>query len=190
MIAYKGFTSDMKARLGNHSKQDYQFKIGVTAREDEAQCARTGFHCAENPLDVLSYYSGKRDRYCIVKAEGDIHEDGNGSRISCTELTPVKEIDRKRLGVHAVNYIINHPEMEDGKYVQQDKGIADDYWCIVRGKNPIGSGKEGTWLLLLKEKKNSREIEKVSTFEVDGKTILPGKFYDMEGRIVDDKGRT
>ena len=49
MIAYKGFHPGLVCR-------DYQFVMGLNTT-DEANCAQNGFHCAENPLDCLSYYS-------------------------------------------------------------------------------------------------------------------------------------
>jgi hypothetical protein len=71
MIAYKGFDSKLICR-------DYQFAMGLNVTE-KANCRENGFHCAENPLDCLSYY-GNMDTsvYCIVNAGGDAqnHEDG------------------------------------------------------------------------------------------------------------------
>ena len=49
MIAYKGFHPGLIC-LG------YQYVMGLNTTS-EANCAHNGFHCAENPLDCLSYYS-------------------------------------------------------------------------------------------------------------------------------------
>ena len=49
MIAYKGFEKGLTCR-------DYQFRMGLNVT-DEANCTHNGFHCAENPLDCLTYYS-------------------------------------------------------------------------------------------------------------------------------------
>ena len=48
MIAYKGFHPGLICR-------GYQFVMGLNVTE-QANCAANGFHCAENPLDCLSYY--------------------------------------------------------------------------------------------------------------------------------------
>ena len=48
MIAYKGCHRGLICR-------DYQFVMGLNVT-DKANCAANGFHCAENPLDCLSYY--------------------------------------------------------------------------------------------------------------------------------------
>ena len=49
MIAYKGFHPGMVC-IG------YQFQMGLNVTK-EANCRQNGFHCAEDPLDCLSYYS-------------------------------------------------------------------------------------------------------------------------------------
>lgn len=56
-------------------KGRFQYEVGKTYKEDSAKCANTGFHCCEEPIEVLSWYSGVNDRYCIVEAGGDVHED-------------------------------------------------------------------------------------------------------------------
>ncbi len=47
MIAYKGFRPGMIC-IG------YQFQMGLNVTE-KANCRQNGFHCAEDPLDCLSY---------------------------------------------------------------------------------------------------------------------------------------
>lgn len=48
MYAYKGFEPDLSCR-------GYRFVMGKNVTP-EANCASNGFHCAENPLDCLSYW--------------------------------------------------------------------------------------------------------------------------------------
>lgn len=65
MIAYKGFHPGMVC-IG------YQFQMGLNMTE-EANCRKNGFHCAEDPLDCLSYYGdADHSEYYIVNAGGDI----------------------------------------------------------------------------------------------------------------------
>ena len=79
MIAYKGFNPGLICK-------NYQFEMGIN-RTKEANCRANGFHCAANPLDCLSYYPDiHSSEYYIVDAGGDIDEDGDDSKISCTEL--------------------------------------------------------------------------------------------------------
>ena len=91
MIAYKGFNEKLQATKGNGT---FQFEPGKKYIETECKCASNGFHCAEDPLCAMQYYGNMSDRYFVVKAEGDINQDGYGSRISCTEITLIKEITR------------------------------------------------------------------------------------------------
>ena len=61
MIAYKGFRPGLICR-------GYQFVMGLNTTE-KANCRENGFHCAENPLDCLSYYSSlEHSEYYIVNA--------------------------------------------------------------------------------------------------------------------------
>ena len=60
MYAYKGFEPDLSCR-------GYRFVMGKNVTP-EANCASNGFHCAENPLDCLSYYGDmNRSIYCLVQ---------------------------------------------------------------------------------------------------------------------------
>ena len=80
MIAYKGFRPGLICR-------GYQFVMGLNTTE-KANCRENGFHCAEDPLDCLSYYSSlEHSEYYIVNAGGDIDEDEHDSKIACTILS-------------------------------------------------------------------------------------------------------
>ena len=88
MIAYKGFRPGLICR-------GYQFVMGLNTTE-KANCRENGFHCAENPLDCLSYYSSlEHSEYYIVNAGGDIDEDEHDSKIACTELTVIKRLTKE-----------------------------------------------------------------------------------------------
>ena len=80
MIAYKGFQKDLKCR-------GFQFQEYGINETEKANCRQNGFHCAENPLDCLCYYPNwKNSAYYIVDASGDLDEDGEDSKISCTKM--------------------------------------------------------------------------------------------------------
>ena len=94
MIAYKGFEKGLVC-LG------YQFHMGLNVTE-EANCAQNGFHCAENPLDCLTYYSDmNRSEYYLVDAGGDVDEDDRDSKIACTKLTVIKKLEPCEFFAHA-----------------------------------------------------------------------------------------
>lgn len=181
MIAYKGFNKDLQATMG---KGIFQFEPGKTYEEKECKCAHNGFHCAEDPLCALGYYSSMESRFFIVKADGDINQDGHESRISCTELTLLKEISRCELGAFACQYMAKYPERENkSRYMQRDKGechTKDDF-LIVRGKNPMAAGVKGSYLFLVKEEKKSEEIHTIYPFFVDGEEIKENTYYGLRG---------
>lgn len=179
MIAYKGFNKDLVCTLG---KGRFQYEIGKTYKEDNAKCASAGFHCVEEPIEVLSWYSGTGARYCIVNAGGDINEDGC-ERISCTEMTILKEVTLQQLGALECKWIQEHPERKTSRHVLRNKGRAGSNGIvIVRGQNPEAAGEAGATIFLLKEKKNRQEIEKIGIYEIDGVNFLPNVFYRTDGR--------
>lgn len=183
MIAYKAFNSRLQATMG---KGTFQFEPGKTYEEKACKCAREGFHCAENPIDVLDYYSAPGTRFFIVEAAGDINQDGNGSRISCTKLTLLREITRIDLAARACNYMYRYPDREwECKYAHKDRGrtqAADDV-IIVRGKHPEAAGVKGSYLFLMQEGK-SREIQGIYPVEVDGREYEEDTWYRVRGGTV------
>lgn len=173
MLAYKGFDPGLICR-------GYQFVMGLNTTE-KAKCVANGFHCAANPLDCLTYYSNMdRSEYYLVDAGGDIDEDDIDSKISCTHLTILRKLSRKEFCLHALAYMVDHPKMECNSHVQREFGETSAGFAIVRGKNPKAIGHKGAILALAKEYPQSIEIEQIGLVEVDGETILPGVWYDID----------
>lgn len=187
MLAYKAFNSKLQATMG---KGTFQFEPGKTYEENECKCANNGFHCAENPLCTLTYYNSKDARFFIVNAEGDINQDGVGSRISCTKITLVKEIDRIKLGAHACLYIQKYPmrAMESGHaQIEQGKCTKPDDFIIVRGKSPKAAGVKGSYLFLLKEESKANVIEGIYPIFIDGEEYKANTWYGIKGGRVCEK---
>lgn len=183
MKAYKGFRKDLTC-------MGYKFEEGKLNTEKEANCVRNGLHCAENPLDCLSYYPDwKNSVYYIVEATGDIHEDGSDSKISCTEMKLLKKLTIEEFVAVSLKYMVQHPTREWNSRVKKEEGKAGEEFVIVRGKNPIASGKLGTVLGYAKEFKKGKQIESISVFFVDGINFFPDKWYDVEGKKVDYEKR-
>ena len=167
---YKGFDKNLKCR-------GYQFEEGKVHTEPEANCVKNGFHCAEDPLDCLSYYPDwDNSVYYIVEASGDIHEDGSDSKISCTEMRLLRKLTIEEFVAVSLRYIVQHPSRNWNSRVKKDEGKANDKFVIVRGKNPIASGNLGTVLGYTKESKKGKQIESISVFVVDGINYLPGEW--------------
>lgn len=182
MKAYKGFNKGLTCR-------GYKFdaeKVNVTK---EANCVKNGFHCAENPLDCLTYYpSWNSSEYWIVDAGGDVHEEGTGdTKISCTELKLVKKLSLSEFLIESIQYMYNHPKREWGSHVNKEIGSAtkQSHFVLVRGKEPKAKGTVGTKIGLLKELKNSKRICEVGLFSVDGVNIKADTYYNVRGEITE-----
>lgn len=182
MIAIKGFNGSLSCTMG---KGTYHYKIGATYTEDVARCGKTGFHAVEEPIDVLKWYSAAGSRYCIVDAGGDIHEEGDG-RISCTQITIVKEINLVQLGLLECKYLQTHPERQYSNYVRWEEGRTkeENSIIVVRGKHPKAAGGKGTTLFLLREAKRGRKIEEIAVYQIDGKIYRPDIYYRTDGRVA------
>lgn len=177
MIAYKGFNKDLVCTMG---KGQFQYEVGKTYKEERAKCASTGFHCVEEPIEVRSWYSSESSRYCIVDAGGDINEDG-GNRISCTEMTILKEITLQQLGIMECKWMQEHPTRAYSRHVWKDCGQAEENGIvIVRGKNPKAKGEIGSTLFILREEKGA--IEEIGVFQIDGMEYKPDTYYRVDGR--------
>lgn len=186
MLAYKGFNRNLNSWYG----RNFQFEQGKTYEENECKCAHNGFHCAENPLCAIEYYSGMDDRYFIVEAAGDINQDGYGSRISCTRLTLKKEITRIQMAALACEYMRKYPEREtESRFVKKDCGrtIKEGDFLIVRGKHPQAAGVKGSYVFLIQEKRNSKEIAGIYPIEIDGEEYKENTWYGLRGGAVCEK---
>ncbi len=174
MIAYKGFHKGLTCR-------GYQFQMGLNVTE-EANCRKNGFHCAENPLDCLTYY-GDMDasEYYIVNAGGDVHEDGDDSKISCTELTVIKQLTHIELFLHALAFMADHPKREWSNHVSRNQAETTSYrkYAVVRGTDPIARGSRGSILVFAKEDDAGNVIQ-IALTEVDGAKVLPDTWYGID----------
>lgn len=172
MIAYKGFRPGLICR-------GYQFVMGLNTTA-EANCRANGFHCAENPLDCLSYYGDmEHSEYCLVQPGGDIDEDEDDSKIACTELTIIKKLEREEFFLHALAYMVDHPEREWNGKVCGNRGKAKYGYVVVRGTDPVASGKKGDILAFAKEASNSSKIVQIALTRVDDKKIRADTWYDI-----------
>lgn len=178
MIAYKGFTKDLTARLG---KGVFQYEIGKKYTEKEAKCANTGFHCVEEPIRVFEWYDQEDDRYCIVKIDKDIHEDG-ANKISAARICILREISRVEIAVLQCKWMMDHPRRKYSNRVQE-KGKARHGIAVTRGKNPCAAGKIGDYLFLCQEDSKG-EIYRFEVYIVDGKDIASNTYINIDGEAV------
>lgn len=188
MRAFKAFNADMSCTLG---KGKYQYAEGMTFTESKAQAHEYGFHCAEYILDCLKYYPENKDTViCPVEALGDIDEDGQDTKISCTILKVGQRLTWEEVVLEAIRYLIRHPKFRDPQ-IKTEEGKSSGAYCIVRGKSPAAAGAKGTILGMIQEDPHGK-VQSVAIYKVNGKEIRPGRYYDIDGKEVKDvkKGGT
>lgn len=175
MFVFKMFQKGLVCR-------GYQYKVGTNVC-DHATCVREGFHAAENPLDCLSYYSNFDESECwLCYADGDVHEDGSDSKISCTKLEILRRLGKEGFLAYALQFMAEHPRRPWGNCVVADRGEAYcNGFTVVRGKDPVALGRKiGDYLALAKEDEKG-EVHEVGLLYIDGEVLLPGVWYDIHG---------
>jgi cytoskeletal protein RodZ len=81
MRAYKGFDRDLQCR-------GYQFVLGESYEEPNAEVCVTGFHAVTNPLDALAYYvPADGSRYCEVEVDDDAKTHDDDSKVASRHLS-------------------------------------------------------------------------------------------------------
>lgn len=182
IIGVKGFDEDLKCR-------GYQFEVGKNYKEDYAKCYEYSFHFCENPLDVFGYYTPENSRYCIVEGTGkiDIHQDG--SKISCTKMKIVREIQPYELADLAKEYL--EKKAEDKKINTGDQSYASvegkKSVAIVTGYQSKEKGTLNCWLVLT-ERNGCYEILGIQSVKVDGEVIKEDTWYWLnDGKVEEYK---
>lgn len=182
MIAYKGFSKELRSVMGNGNKATCTFAPGITLEETASKTVSCGFHCCENPFKCLTYYSlNGQNRFFKVEAAGDIDED-NSERIACTKITLLEELTPLALALEGMKYMIEHPKREvwqqsySNVQVQADTAEAKtkDAIAIARGANPAVKGPEGSILGIIREDKDIGIV--------DAKLFVQGK--ELAGKWV------
>ncbi|KAF5030162.1 hypothetical protein DSECCO2_640990 [anaerobic digester metagenome] len=173
MIAYKAFEPGLICR-------SYQFVMGLNQTE-RANCRANGFHCAENPLDCLSYYPDiSKSEFYLVKTGGDIDEDGDDTKIACTELTIIKKLTMEEFFLHGLAFMVNRPNREWSSHVKKDRTQANCGYAVVRGIDPVARGGLGDILAFAKEDVTGTTISQITLARVDGTKILPDIWYGVD----------
>ena len=172
MITYKGFEKGLICR-------GYQFKEHEVNVCEKAKTAREGFHSAENPLDVLTYYPNpETSEYWMCEAGGDVDEDELDSKVSSTELTPMHEIGIE--GILTWGYAMhigreNFAESNKRRFGRP--ATANRGYAISICEDARAMGHDGDLLLIVGD--NDAVLLKVGE---DG--IKPNVWYNARGKKV------
>lgn len=188
MMAFKGFTPDLKSVMGDGKKETCHFVPGETKKVEKSQTASSGFHCCEYPPACLRYYSWSKSRFFRVEATGDIDEDDQ-NRIASTEITLVQELDAQLFAYYTMRYIIMHPRRydwevtEEGVTVKLDEAetFAAEHIAIARGSSPRVRGTEGSVVGLIVEK--DEEIKNMKMLVVTSKYANKWLYIDKNRQL-------
>lgn len=194
IIAYKAMDKNMQCR-------GKQYEVGKTYHEDKADCCHAGMHACENPLDVLHYYPLK-DSPCFFEVEcgGNVDKSGNGSKLSCTELTVKGEVNFAGLVRATVNAVFNRVKGKEpfssgdystaGSSGRYSTAAATGAYCIAKadGKDSIAvvngacgkaCGALGCYLVLTEYDDDGR-MRWAKMAKVDGTRIKENVWYTLK----------
>ncbi len=115
MRAYKGFNAKLQCTPNDKT---YQYEIGKTYEEPQANICNSGFHACENPLDTFNYYKPGESRYAEVELDGESLQREHGNKKDtklCSRRIEVKaEIGVVGIVKAAVNYISEKAKVTTG----------------------------------------------------------------------------
>lgn len=188
MMAFKGFTPNLKSVMGDGKKETCHFVPGETKKVERSKTANSGFHCCEYPPDCLRYYSWEKSRFFRVEAAGDIDED-EGERIATTEITLVEELDARKFAYYIMRYIAMYPRRKNwitnmtGVSIQPDKAKVSKagHIAIARGSSPRVRGTEGSVVGLIVEK--DEEIKNMKMLVVTSKYADKWLYIDKNRQL-------
>lgn len=156
MIAFKGFSKELKSVHGNGKDKDCSFVPGETKTAQRSKTQREGYHCTENVFDCLRWHPlGGSSRIWMVEASGDIDE-GQDCQISCTQITLIKELTIYEIALEGMKYMIKHHRRQGWQQdrrllsVKEDQAEAEGI-AIARGKDPRVKGQKGSILGIIIE---------------------------------------
>ncbi len=190
MTVFKATNAEMECTMG---KGVFRYRLGVPSTADDSKCGCTGLHACEYVLDCMWYYSlGGGNRFFLAEAGGDIAEDGQNTRIACTELTLIQELTNREIAAHAVLYMVRHPK-RDGWQAKmafleaaEDRAEArhPDAIAIARGTRPMVRGTLGSHLGLVLEEDG--EITDARILTVGRHGIMPGIWYTIRDGMPEE----
>jgi len=181
MRVYKATDQDMSCHMGNGK---FQYELGTPMKAERSRCGSTGLHACEYVIDCARYYPIESSRFFMAYAGGDIAEDGENTRIACTELTLITELRPGDIIHAALSFMISHPrrggwECRSGGCIVGQEAVESSGSRIViaRGKNPRVKAPEGAWVGMLKEV-GGKAVD-VGVFRIGGK-LNAHEWYDLE----------
>ena len=195
MKVYKGFNKDLQCHGG------FQYTLGETFEEPEAELCSHGFHACERPLDVFSYFApGAGSRYCEVELEGVTDErEAADTKICGKKITIGAEIGIPGLVKAHIEYVKAHttteytdPEKATAGYAgaatagyagaatsRGEASVGENGIACARGNGVKVRGGLGALLVCGVEKEENYDLATWAVAVVDGEKIKPDTWYTV-----------
>ena len=196
MKMFKGFNDKLQCTPDGKC---FQYEVGESYEEPEADLCHTGFHACENPLDVFGYYAPADSRYCEVDLDGVSKKHDDDSKRCGKKITVKAEIGIPGIVKAGVEYIKGRVDWDNAKESNTGDWSAatntgrqsaasvkgKDSVAIVTGYQGKAKGAIGCWLVLT-ERNDDMEIVGIQSVKVDGEKIKPDTFCRLEnGKVVE-----
>ena len=200
MQAYKGFNNKLQCTPG---EKVFQYEIGKSYEEPEADLCKAGFHACENPLDVFSYYPPSSSRYCEVDLEDIKDQKSNDSKLVGKKIHIKAEIGLSGIIYAGVKFTLDKVKwsgensstgnysgasatgyysgaMAVGNNCSADAG-KNSVACVV-GDNGKCKGEIGAGLALTEYKviDGEKTLIHIKGVIVDGKNIKENTYYYLK----------
>ena len=203
MKAYKGFTKDMKCR-------DFQYEVGKTYEEPEAELCRKGFHACEAPIDCLRYYDPAHSVYHEVELDAtEEREEGDTKRVG-KKIKIGAQLDIPHLCKVQFEYVKSHCTNENnadpgkpatagyrgaataGNYGAATAGnygaatsrgrsaVGENGIACARGNHVRVKGGMGAVLVIAEENESDYDIAHWNAFVIDGKQYKADTWYTFK----------
>ena len=101
MKAFKGFDKDLTCR-------GFQYKVGETYEEENAELCRAGFHACESPVGCLQYYGPATSVYHKVELEDVSNEKDTDTKRAGKKITIGAEIGIPEICRLTFEYVKEH----------------------------------------------------------------------------------
>ena len=119
---YKGFN---KALQCCPDGKVFQYDVGKTYEETEAEICKKGFHYCEHPLDVLGYYEPGTSRFAEIEALGEVVKKSDCvTKRSTTKIMICAELSLSDLIQAAIKFTFDHATMTKKSQVCEEKQAA------------------------------------------------------------------
>ncbi len=114
-----------------------------------------------------------------MKAFGDLDEDDQDTKISCTKIELIEELDFPTTFCYEASVYGNTSGPLMCSLVCKETGTGENGFVVVRGKNPRAKGRKNDLLIFVQEEPDSNEITIINQICVDGARYKEDQWYGI-----------